>query len=426
MANKKISQLTALTAANIADILAIVDDVLGTPITKYITAQNLLHTAVDYRDITEQSSAPDTPASGDLRFYAGDDSTLRTKDDAGNVNIISMGGLAHVVNGRLTLTTDTPIITSSVTDAESIYFTPYMGNVLRLYSSTESAWNYTTFSELEYPLTDTQSCTLVNGDATVTVADSSLFVVGMEVTGTGVAGSTTIASITDGTTIEMSANATSDITTTLTFKVPADTAFDLFVVNDSGTVKFARMILWTNTTTRATALGTQDGVYVESGTEDNLYVGSGMTDPSTAGVTSTALYSNEWYLWNYYNQEEFALRVQDDSATALPVSSSTWEVYNADADNSILFFVGVDETFYTAQVSSISAGWAAARAKTSISQDDSTVAVIASYPIIQTYDVGTSDEQGMSGSSYRFSDGAGYHRYYIMFWMTSANSQLGS
>ena len=62
-----------------------------------------------------------------------------------------------------------------------------------------------------------QTCTTTSGDATVTVADSTKLLVGQQVTGTGITGTVSISSITSGTTIELSANATASGTNTLTF-----------------------------------------------------------------------------------------------------------------------------------------------------------------------------------------------------------------
>jgi len=62
-----------------------------------------------------------------------------------------------------------------------------------------------------------QSCTTVNTDATLTVADSSKLAVGMVVSGTGIPSGATISSITDSTHIELSATATTSATNTLTF-----------------------------------------------------------------------------------------------------------------------------------------------------------------------------------------------------------------
>ena len=63
----------------------------------------------------------------------------------------------------------------------------------------------------------TLSCDTTNGDATVTTADTSLIWVGLPVTGSGIPTGTTVLSITDGTTFELSANATATATVDLTF-----------------------------------------------------------------------------------------------------------------------------------------------------------------------------------------------------------------
>ena len=62
-----------------------------------------------------------------------------------------------------------------------------------------------------------QSCTTVNTDATLTVADSAKLAVGMVVSGVGITSGTTIATITDATHIELSATATTSATNTLSF-----------------------------------------------------------------------------------------------------------------------------------------------------------------------------------------------------------------
>ena len=62
------------------------------------------------------------------------------------------------------------------------------------------------------------TCDTTNGDATVTMNDTGNLEAGMSVTGAGIPAGTTVASITDGTTFELSANATADQTNvTLTF-----------------------------------------------------------------------------------------------------------------------------------------------------------------------------------------------------------------
>ena len=56
--------------------------------------------------------------------------------------------LNHICNGRLTLTSVTPITTSDVTAATTIYFTPYKGNRIFLYNTTSTKWELFEFSEI--------------------------------------------------------------------------------------------------------------------------------------------------------------------------------------------------------------------------------------------------------------------------------------
>ena len=62
-----------------------------------------------------------------------------------------------------------------------------------------------------------QSCTTVNASTALTVADSSKLAVGMTVSGTGITGTITIASITDATNVVLSGTASGSGTNTLTF-----------------------------------------------------------------------------------------------------------------------------------------------------------------------------------------------------------------
>jgi hypothetical protein len=57
--------------------------------------------------------------------------------------------------GRITLTTATPVTTSDVTGATTVYFTPYGGNFISLYTS--SAWQLYTFAELSIAVPATTS-----------------------------------------------------------------------------------------------------------------------------------------------------------------------------------------------------------------------------------------------------------------------------
>jgi hypothetical protein len=69
-------------------------------------------------------------------------------------NILSAG----IPGGRLTLTSGTPITTSDVTAATTMFYTPYTGNIITLYDGTR--WQAVTFSEVTISLASVNNGTL--------------------------------------------------------------------------------------------------------------------------------------------------------------------------------------------------------------------------------------------------------------------------
>lgn len=57
---------------------------------------------------------------------------------------------SQACNGRLTLTSGTPVTTSDVSNATAIYFTPFHGNKISLYNG--SVWQLLSFSEISLAL----------------------------------------------------------------------------------------------------------------------------------------------------------------------------------------------------------------------------------------------------------------------------------
>lgn len=80
----------------------------------------------------------------------------------------SLGGFMN--NCRITLTSGTPVTTSDVTAATTIYVSPYGGNQLTLYNTGTSAWVTQTFSEASASVPST---TNTNYDVFVQSASSS-------------------------------------------------------------------------------------------------------------------------------------------------------------------------------------------------------------------------------------------------------------
>jgi hypothetical protein len=186
--------------------------------------------------------------------------------------------------GRLTLTTATPVTSSDVTGATTMYFTPYKGNLLALYDGS-ALWKVYPFTELSLALG------------------------------------------------------------TLTSSIP----YDVFVYDNSGTPTL-EFTAWTNDTTRATALTTQNGVYVKTGATTRRYLGTFRTTSTTQTEDSFA----KRFVWNYYNRVERPMRVIEGT-DSWAYTSATWRQANGSTANQLDFVVGVNEVKVDAVVSASSA-----------------------------------------------------------------------
>lgn len=79
--------------------------------------------------------------------------TLTAPVFAASSSVLASTLVNGICEGRLTLTSGTPLTTSDVTGAGTIYFTPYKGNRIAIYDG--SVWKLYTFSELSLALTAT-------------------------------------------------------------------------------------------------------------------------------------------------------------------------------------------------------------------------------------------------------------------------------
>ncbi len=172
--------------------------------------------------------------------------------------------------GRLTLTSGTPVTTSDVTAAETVYFTPFRGNKIDLYDSTNAQWVRVPFSELSLDVPD---ATQMN---------------------------------------------------------------DVFIYLSSGVLTL-EAVAWTNDTTRATALTTQNGVLVKSGAVGRRYLGSFYGTTAGNGQTEDSIAKR--YVWNYYN------RVGRDMKAGFTANRTTTSTSGVEVDTEIRcnFVVGVVE-----------------------------------------------------------------------------------
>lgn len=290
MTDQKITELTELTAVNKADLLPVVDDVAGSPVTMFATINNAMAAPVDYRDFDE-SATPDPPAAGNLRIYAGTDGKLYSVDAADSVAAIGEGVLAHNVYGRITAATGDPYNLDGTADAETLYFTPCNGNMARMYDATLSAWKYLTFSELTLRITDsTQTGDITSGSPIITnLTSTALFVVGMVVTGTGIAADSVISTIDSATqvTLDKNATATTNDLSDLVFKYAASTNWIMAITLAGGVIALERPIIYTTQANLLTKITKLDGVKVLAGNTDAIIVGTFSVSATAGQVDNT-------------------------------------------------------------------------------------------------------------------------------------------
>lgn len=202
--------------------------------------------------------------------------------------------------GRLTLTSGTPVTTSDVTGASTVYYAPYKSDKVPLYDG--SAW------------------------ALYSIGSSGL------------------------------SQTTSD-TTKSPYAVTTNANYDLFVWNDSGTVRLSRGFVWSSATSRGTGAGTTEleqvnGRYVNKnsisngpGAQRGLYVGTVRSDGSFQINDSMA----KRHVWNTFNRVVRPMKVIESTDT-WTYTVATLRQANGSTANQLDFVRGLDEDAVRARV----------------------------------------------------------------------------
>lgn len=202
--------------------------------------------------------------------------------------------------GRLSLVTGVPVMTSNQAGATTVYFMPYGGNYIPLYNG--SSYTVTTFAELSQ----------TTADATKSPAAVTL-----------------------------------------------NSNYDMFVWNDSGTVRCTRGPAWSSGTTRGTGAGTTElqlvgGLYlnkvaITNGPAANrgTYVGTVRSNASSTidwifGTAGAGGVAGVFNVWNAYNRVMVGCTVIDTNA-AYTYASGTPRQKDASTGNQISFLVGLAE-----------------------------------------------------------------------------------
>ena len=139
-----VGSLTAETAPATDDVVLLGDT--SESAGNKMTLQNMLKVV---NSLTEDTS-PDQSSDYVLTY----DTSASAAKKVAPSNLVTAA--VSTCEGRITLTTATPVTTSDVTAATTIYFTPYKGNRIALFNGT-STWNVRTFSELSLAVPATTS-----------------------------------------------------------------------------------------------------------------------------------------------------------------------------------------------------------------------------------------------------------------------------
>lgn len=215
------------------------------------------------------------------------------------VNAASTTPVVSQPQGRLTLTSGTPVLTTDATAQTTVYYTPFLGNLVPIYNG--SAFIPTTFAEL--------SLALVASHAANTNYDIFAFSnSGVVTLATGPAWT--------GDTARGTGAGTTQLTTINGFRV---NAVAMTGRNGSTTYSIAA--------NAATHLGTM------------RTIGSnGQTSFSFGAVAANGTEA-KFYLWNSYNRVQAAAFV-GDSTNSWTYDTTTWRNANASATMRVSFVIG--------------------------------------------------------------------------------------
>ena len=234
--------------------------------------------------------------------------------------------------GRLTLTTATPVLTGTVSGATTVYYTPYLGLYVPIYDGTRFI-NTSTGGELSQATTDS-----TKSPAAATTNSN----------------------------------------------------YDVFVWNDGGTIRATRGPAWSSATARGTGAGTTElervsGVLVNKvaitngpAAQRGTYVGTIRTNGSSqvdfiTGGSAAGGTAAVFNIWNAYNRVE-VYGLTQDSTTSWSYNSTTLRTANSSSTIRASFVSGLAEDLASGEWYCVSGGASPNTAVIAIGYDSTTVA----------------------------------------------------
>lgn len=327
-----------------------------------------------------------------------------------------------VVNGRLTLTSGTPVTTTDVTGAQTVYFTPYKGNRITLYDGTRA--QPVTFSEQSIKMTDTQTGSTTTGSKIVTgLTDTSKFFVGMLVTnGTPFAASTTIVTIDSATQVTVFDNAATTGSYSLVFELPGLGVLDIFGVLSGGALILRPGTHWTTATVRADTVALVNGRYmntsaVRSGQYNPIAANTGLllgTICATAGSGSVEDSASNRHCWNAYNRVRRNLSAVESTTASWNYTTATWresQGLSTLGRTRVSYVCGISEDMIRANVQALLYNASLASAAVGVGVDSTTT---PSSQIMGAWCNATANGGGIARCSYEGFPGIGHH---VLSWL---------
>jgi len=327
MADSKVTDLTENTTPAVTDLLYIVDDPGGTPAGQKVTLANIKALV---NDITTDA---EWDAAGDLVYGTGANTADRLAiGTVGQVLTVNAGETApewaNAASGD--------VATDAIFDAKGD---------LAVGTGANTAAKLTVGAANTFPMADAGETTgLKYALAPYHVCQGRLtLTTGVPVTTADVTAAATLyftpyagnaVGLFDGTYWDILAFSE------LSLDISGYTAskpYDIWIYNNSGTPTLDSTV-WTNATTRATALTTQDGIYVKTGAVDRRYLGTIYIN-SSGGQTDDA--ATKRCVFNCYNRKARHLRVSE--FTAHNYETGTWRSWNANDAVRVEYMLGVYE-----------------------------------------------------------------------------------
>lgn len=196
--------------------------------------------------------------------------------------------------------------------------------------------------------------------------------------------------------------------------------YDMFAYWSGSAVVLELSAAWTNDTTRADALTTQDGVRVKSGATTRRYVGTIRTTSTTttedSGGGTTTSVGGKRFVWNLDNRVSRFLAVKD-TTDSWTYTTATFRQARATAGNMVEFVVGIALDGVTVVAQGANTNTSTYSANPGIGDGNAT-------NIANTFGGGSGASVGVATSVARYSGilAAGYHA----IWWLEVSQAVGT